>query len=219
MSPTFDSLNNLTQENVEQILNILESGDDVSSCLANCSNQGQCMFIDETYACECEEYFIGESCQTDIRPCYQSERCLHNGTCVDAFNFTSFECQCPENGLYYGLYCEFVRDLCENVTCFMHGNCIQIQNETQCKCFNGFEGEMCEIESSSLKAVKSVKSATTVICLVFILTFVLLVIGNDLLRFLKIGNEKIDMNEWRYEKFHGTKAKSRKNKKAKLNSV
>jgi hypothetical protein len=63
-----------------------------------------------------------------------------------ALNLTSFTCQCPENGLFYSLYCENVKNLCQNVTCSSHGYCTQRQSETKCKCNNRYEGEVCEIE-------------------------------------------------------------------------
>ncbi len=95
------------------------------------------------------------------------------------------------------------RNLCENVTCSSHGNCIQSQNQTKCKCFNGFEGDKCEIESNSVKVVKSVQWLSTTICIVTISLLWLIFIGSDVLDYLKIGSEHIDMDKWRREKFHG----------------
>ena len=40
----------------------------------------------------------------------------------------------------------------------------------------------------------------------------MLIIGSDVLDYLKIGDEHIDMNEWRREKLHGEKAKAKKRK-------
>ena len=36
-----------------------------------------------------------------------------------------------------------------------------------------------------------------------------LFIGSDVLSYLKIGHERIDMNEWRFEKFHGLNRRKR----------
>jgi hypothetical protein len=146
---------------------------------------------------------MGKSCQTDKRPCSQANKCLNNGTCINSQDLKSSSCKCVENGLYYGEYCENMRNLCENVTCSLHGNCIQNQTDTKCKCYNGFKGEKCEIEGNTVKVVKNVQWTTTIICIVSISTFWLLVIGSDLLDFLNIGSEHIDMNEWRREKLHG----------------
>jgi hypothetical protein len=185
---------------------------DISSCLSNCSNQGVCKLTNQTYICECYEYFIGVACQTDARPCSQSNKCLNNGTCVDSLDLTSSSCKCPQNGLFYGQYCENRRNLCENVTCSSHGYCIQSQNTstiTQCKCLSGYKGDNCEIESNTVKLVKNVQWSTTAICIAVILTFWTLVICSDILDFFKIGHDHIDMNEWRSEKFHGLNRKKR----------
>jgi hypothetical protein len=189
---------------MQELLNIIQSNSDISACLANCSNHGVCkLSANQTYICECNENYIGKSCQTDKRPCSRSNKCRNNGTCINSLDITSSSCQCPENGLIYGKYCENMRNLCENVTCSSRGNCIQNQTDTQCKCFTGFRGDKCEIEGNTVKVVKNVQSTSTIICIVCISTFWLLVIGSDVLDFLKIADEHIDMNEWRREKFHG----------------
>jgi hypothetical protein len=193
---------------MQQILNILESNNDVSSCLSNCSNQGVCKLSNNTYICECSPSFKGKSCQTDDRPCSQSNKCLNNGTCINSFDLTSSTCKCPQSGVFYGEYCENVKNLCENETCSLHGYCHQQQSEIKCKCFKGFNGDKCELESNEVKAVKSVQWTTTIICIVCIVIFWILTIGNDVLDFFKIGSEDIDINEWRREKFHGKEVKS-----------
>ena len=205
---------------MQQIINILVSSKDISSCLSNCSNQGVCkLSINQTYMCECNGNFQGKSCQTDNRPCSQSNKCLNNGMCVNSLNLTSFSCTCPEGGPFYGQYCENMINLCENETCSMHGYCTQIQSEIQCKCYNGFEGENCEIESSSVKAVKNVQWTTTIIAILFLALFWIVIISNDLLNFFKIGHKRVDINEWKSEKMHGEKDKPKKTKKKKKNEV
>jgi len=154
---------------------------------------------------------MGKSCQTDERPCSQSNKCLNNGTCINSLDLTSFTCQCPQNGVFYGRYCENMRNLCENVTCSSHGYCTQSQSETTCKCYNGYEGDKCELESSAVKAVKSIQWTTTIISVLFIATFWIIIVSNDLLNFFKIGHERIDINEWKSEKIHGEKSKPKKN--------
>jgi hypothetical protein len=198
---------------LQQILNILKSDIDVNSCLSNCSNQGVCTLKNQTYVCECYANFIGKSCQTDERPCSQSNKCLNNGTCINSLDLTSYSCQCPQNGPYYGEYCENMRNLCETKTCSFHGYCTQNQSATKCKCNKGYEGDKCEVELNAVKVVKNVQWTTTIICIVCILIFWLLVIGSDVLDYLKIGDEHIDMNEWRHEKLHGYKRKKAAPKK------
>ena len=115
-APSFNNLNNLTAGNLQQIKDLLQSQSDLSSCLANCSNRGVCKLdlLKHVYYCECDDFFTGNLCQSDIRPCTRSNKCLNNGTCLN-INLTLTSCQCPENGLYYGQYCENRRNLCENV--------------------------------------------------------------------------------------------------------
>ena len=211
---SFENLFNMTQANMQQLLIILESDSDISSCLANCSNQGICKLDPQflKYICVCNANFMGKSCQTDKRPCSQANNCLNNATCINSLDLTSSSCQCPENGLFYGQYCETMRNLCENVTCSLHGYCLQSLNKTKCKCFNGYEGDKCEIESNSVKLVKSVQWTTTTICIFSICLLWLIFIGSDILDYLKIGDEHIDMNEWGREKLHGEK-KAKQNTK------
>ena len=207
LNPSFQNLNNLSPANLQEVINILQSNSDISACLSDCSNHGICKFSkNQTYVCECNEFFKGKSCQTDQRPCStQMNKCLNNGTCVNSANLTSFSCECPLNGLYYGQYCENMRNLCENVTCSEHGNCIQNKNETKCKCFKGFEGDECEVESSSIKLVKNFQWSSTIICIVCIVSFWIVIIGSDLLDYFKMGHEQIDINEWKREKLYGEK--------------
>ncbi len=158
---------------------------------------------------------MGKSCQTDERPCSQSNKCLNNGTCINSLDLTSSSCQCPQNGPFYGQYCEIMRNLCVNETCSSHGYCKQTQSETKCKCFNGYEGDKCEIESNSLKIVKSVQWLSTTLCIITISLSWLIFIGSDILGYFKIGSEHIDMNEWRREKLHGKSEKRKTFKKTK----
>jgi hypothetical protein len=182
---------NLTQANIQQLIDILQSNADINACLLNCSNQGVCKLNTQTlkYFCECSQYFIGTSCQTDERPCSQSNKCLNNGTCINSLDLTSFTCQCPQNGPFYGQYCENTINLCENVTCSLHGYCLQSQNKTKCQCLNGYEGEQCELESNTIKVVKNVQWTTTIICIICIVTFIILILGNDFFNFLKAGQK------------------------------
>ena len=212
-TPSFGSLSNLTQSNLQLILEILKSNSDVTSCLSNCSNQGVCkLSTNKTYICECNANFMGKSCQTDERPCSQANRCLNNGTCINSLDLTSSSCQCPQNGPFYGQYCENMRNLCENVTCSSHGYCSQSQSETKCKCYVGYDGDKCEIVSSSVRVVKSIQWTTTIICILCILIFWMMIVGSDVLGYFKIGHERTGMNEWRREMLYGEpKKKKRKN--------
>ena len=45
--------------------------------------------------------------------------------------------------------------------------------------------------------------STTIICIVILALAWFLFIGSDVLSYLKIGHERIDINEWRREKYYG----------------
>ncbi len=178
----------------------------MSSCLNNCSNQGQCKLdpITHKYICECNPNFMGKSCQTNTNPCNRWNPCLNNATCLYV-NTASLECKCPSSGLYYGEYCENRINLCENVTCSSNGYCYLPQNQTQtkCKCNNGFSGETCDLESNTIKQLRYFQWTSTIICIVCIFTFWILIGGSDVLDYFRIGDEHINMNEWRREKYYG----------------
>jgi hypothetical protein len=199
------NLNNLTQTESQALLNILQSSTDMNSCLMNCSNQGICKLDSSTqrFICDCNANLMGKSCQTASRPCMRWNPCLNNATCLNV-NSTSLECKCPSNGLYYGEYCENRINLCENVTCSSKGYCfVQNQTQTKCKCNNGYNGEACELESNTIKQLKTFQWTSTIVCIICIIIFWTLIVGSDVLDYLKIGHEKIDMNEWRREKYYG----------------
>jgi hypothetical protein len=150
---------------------------DLNGCLQNCSSSGICLINSGIIYCECFEYFTGSACQLDMRPC-ASNPCLNNSTCVN--NFTeetySFECQCQNT--YYGMNCERQIDLCQNVTCNNHGYCSIEQNEGRCKCFTGYYGDKCEIESAYVKFVQSVQLTSSIICFIVIGVSVFLIVLN-----------------------------------------
>ena len=193
---------------MEKILELFQTPDlDLNACLSNCSNNGKCHLDSQTrqYLCKCISTNMNKLCQLIDGICAQSHICLNGGFRLSLNN--SCSCQCPDNGLFYGKNCELRRNLCENRTCSFNGYCTQIQNETQCKCFNGYGGETCQYESISLKLHKSVQSTSTIICIIFICLFWMLIFTSDLMNYFKMGNEngRFDMNEWRFEKHHGFK--------------
>jgi hypothetical protein len=184
-------------DSLKEILDILSSEDyDLTGCLVNCTNQGLCMLDSSIrrYICKCSTFYIGSSCQTDTRPC-STMPCLNNGTCVNKNNFSqilmdtdkeeNFECVCNSD-FFYGQYCEIRVDLCLNKTCSMHGYCsIQTQtNEAKCNCFDGFSGSECEFENIKARIVRdSLKYTSLVAFLASIITFVIFIVGNDVMNF------------------------------------
>ena len=216
----FGNLNNLNQSNMKTILDLLESNQyDMSSCLSNCSNQGICSFdgLTQQYICQCNTGFLGKSCQTDERPCSRSQ-CLNNGTCLN-LNETMYECRCS-SGIFYGEFCQYKKNICENTTCSQNGYCLVNEVSSYCKCFKGFSGNDCEQEDSSVKALKNFQLTSTIICIIFLSSVWVIVSSSDLLNYLDIGSEHIDMDEWRREKLHGKELiKKKKQKKIKKKIV
>jgi hypothetical protein len=172
---------NFAQLNSSQIIGILNSNFDLSGCIVNCSNNGQCQFdsLINNFFCSCNSvYLSGYACQIDSRPC-SSNPCLNNGTCVDystsskynissilGKNYSSFNCLCDEN--YKGTYCESKIDVCQNETCSNNGNCIDLNNKAKCECFSMYSGEKCESESNELKTVKKIISLASILAIVII---------------------------------------------------
>ena len=133
VSPSFDNIHNLTN----QTLLFLQSPTcNLNSFLVNFFNQNTCS---------------------------NSNKCLNGGKCIDTVNKTSYACQCPDNEyLYFGENCQNQRNFCTNVTCSMHGYCIQNQSLIQWKCFKDFKGNSCEHVATALIIVKGVQLSTTI---------------------------------------------------------
>ena len=175
---------------------------DISGCLINCSNHGSCVF-DQTLnkiSCACDEFYQGASCETDIRPC-SSSPCLNGAICEDLItdNSSSFFCLCAD--LYEGISCENRINVCFNETCSNHGNCLDVHGNATCKCFSGYQGEFCEIESASLKAVRRVIKATSVIAILCIILFYTIIILMDLHRIFFIEKRRLLRRQPRYSQF------------------
>lgn len=169
---------------------------DLSSCLANCSNQGVCFLNSENkYACKCDKFKIGVACQSDTRSC-ASGPCLNNATCTNINNETTFMCTCQSN-LYVGIHCENKVNLCTNSTICTpsQGYCIMNETQPSCKCFAGYTGAYCEIMSTSLAVRKSVISVTTIITITVLVSFVVLVIFFDYTKYCLTKKRKKNFKE------------------------
>ena len=162
---------------------------DLSACLADCSNQGVCVLSQEKYICKCNQFRTGLSCQSDTRPC-SSNPCLNNGTFSSLKNETSFECIC-QSALFYGPNCENKHDLCLNNTeiCIKNQGTCQM-NETQafCKCFNDYTGVNCEIMSTSMVVEKSIISASSIIAIVVMVSYITIILCFDYTKYCLMKN-------------------------------
>nr|XP_031840166.1 sushi, von Willebrand factor type A, EGF and pentraxin domain-containing protein 1-like isoform X1 [Nomia melanderi] len=133
-----------------------------------CLNGGQCVREDDSFSCDCPEYYVGEQtnfcisrfsidrihleeissgskCEQFRNPC-DSSPCLHEGVCNvqnlgnGAVNYT---CTCDSG--YSGRNCELRIDECALNPCRNNGSCTSTENDYSCECHGGFEGEFCEI--------------------------------------------------------------------------
>ena len=164
---------------------------DLSSCLANCSNQGICILnSNKQFMCQCNLFKTGAACQNDLKPC-SSGPCLNGGICNDTINGTTFQFTCKEN-LFFGIHCENKLDLCINSTlCVTHqGYCIINGTQPTCKCKIGYSGVSCEIVSSSLAVTKSIINAATIITILVFVSLIALIVFFDVSKYFLIKNKK-----------------------------
>ncbi|RNA40014.1 neurogenic locus notch -like protein [Brachionus plicatilis] len=178
--PKFDSLDDLESD---QAANLLTSKMDIGDCLSNCSNNGKCILENNKFQCECDSFYIGPSCETDVRPC-SSNPCLNNSTCKNQMSERKYLCECQKNTqsnsyLYYGFSCENKVDVCKNETCSSKGNCVDIDNKPKCECFYLYSGDYCEIESQTQKTIKKAIKTSSIIAIIFIATIFLFFIILD----------------------------------------
>jgi len=179
------------------MLDILQNYDgDLTSCLLNCSNNGACYLdsVESIFKCSCDTYFVGASCQTDVRPC-SFNPCINNSTCVNNQRPSGdwyFSCDCQK--YYTGLHCENKINICENETCSSNGNCYDNSNVATCKCFQLYEGPKCEKRSQKLIVIKGAIRSASIIAIVtiiaFFIFFILMDISNCLMNKKKLSQPK-----------------------------
>ena len=172
---------------------------DLTGCLRNCTNQGECKLdpITQKLYCECNPYFMGSSCEYNVDPCAKWP-CLNNGTCTPTLNDTSssIKCQCTKS--YYGINCENKINMCTNQTCSFNGYCISNGTVNQCICFTYYYGFNCENETAFVRVIQMVQIISLIIFLVFTVTFVTLIIVNDVLNLIGIKNKThVDLKAWK----------------------
>jgi len=114
------------------VLLMLHHQSDIIPCLNSCTHNGKCVVNEHSrLVCKCHEFFTGEACQTDIRPC-SVYSCLNNGTCFNNMTSTppSFYCECSRSKnnetLFTGKYCHKKINICRNRTCSLKGKFLLI---------------------------------------------------------------------------------------------
>ena len=188
----------------EEVVSILNSDYDFSSCIVNCSNNGVCKYAgNKTFSCQCKANYAGQTCQQNTLPCSYSP-CLNNGTCIDNSTYSSsstnltYICECDE--FYYGTNCEYKVDVCANETCSGNGNCADENDVATCTCFSLYSGTHCEIESSQRKTIQAISSTTTVIAIITLAVLYALFILSDLLDWLCLSKNKFKPTRIRVKK-------------------
>jgi hypothetical protein len=191
--------NQLDLTNIFLINNLLTlNNQDITACLANCSNNGVCQLDPSTQKllCACDQYFTGSKCNIDTRPCSYGP-CLNNATCTNT-NLTTFGYLCECNEFYTGTNCETQIDLCQNETCSSNGKCGIVDNKPKCKCFQYYSGDKCQAVDQSLVTIKNIISTTSIIAIILIISFYLLVILSDLSKYVFCVKD----DGFKYEKYH-----------------
>lgn len=156
----------------------------LDSCLMNCSNHGICTYENNEIVCSCDEFYRGEACEEDTRPCSKQNTCL-NGNCTDLIvgdQVRGYNCNCHE--LYEGRHCQYKKKVCDGFNCG-NGLCIPLtESSVKCLCFMGYTGQYCDLKQGDLKkrdlAAKSVTIAS-VLLIAFFLSLLFLIDG---LRFI-----------------------------------
>jgi hypothetical protein len=166
-----DPMAEVMNTNPQLMLNMLSlPNQDLTGCLSNCSNRGVCgINADNKFGCKCEEFFVGDSCQTDTRACSYTP-CKNNANCSEVIvpnQPNSFNCTCT-SALYYGLRCENKINVCINTTCSGHGACFDNSSIPTCRCFNNYFGNDCEKKSETLKAIQQTISVTSYVAVSFL---------------------------------------------------
>ena len=101
------------------------------------------------------------------------------GTCkFNPSTSLGFDCTCQN--LYYGEHCEYKTNICANETCSTHGYCLDVGRRALCKCFYGYEGELCEIKSDKLKKIETQTDIIGIGCWIYVAVFIALLAAYQL---------------------------------------
>ena len=162
------------------MIDLLQSPKDIVACLLNCSNNGVCQNdSNENYFCSCFDNYSGYSCDNDLRKCSKIQ-CLNNGTCINLINESNYDFNSTCKFPYYGRNCQSKQNLCKKITCSNQGICHTNETTYYCKCFNGYSGQLCEIQSSQAKTIQAISNGSAYISIIFIVIFFILILLLDI---------------------------------------
>ena len=173
--------------NSTAILSIMSGNSaDLSGCLVNCSNNGDCEYMNGTFSCFCKQNYQGNACQTFYNPC-STYPCLNNGTCVlvpmsSNPDVLDFVCKCNST-LFAGARCQLPIDYCGNRTCNGHGHCMSEDGKAVCQCVQYYYGTDCEQVETTVIVTEKVKTFSTTFTAVSMAAIYSVGIFFDVLRF------------------------------------
>nr|XP_024214483.1 protein crumbs [Halyomorpha halys] len=127
----------------------------VNECESSPCQYGTCSDLVDGYTCDCEEGFEGTLCEIEINECERYTPCVH-GVCHDGR--ANYMCEC--NPKYGGKNCSVELTGCNKNECLNGGKCKPyLENETihkfNCTCPYGFQGPICEKETTMFYDGKS----------------------------------------------------------------
>lgn len=98
-------------------------------------------------------------------------QCLYDGICTNLIEESNYDFNCTCKFPYYGKNCQLKQNLCKEITCSNQGICYTNETTYYCKCFNGYSGQLCEIQSSQAKTIKTISNLSAYISIIFILLY------------------------------------------------
>lgn len=117
-------------------------------CAENPCVHGSCQADGDSFTCDCEMGYRGDTCEIDIDDC-KDDPCTH-GTCIDGV--ASFQCDCGDTG-YTGELCETLIQNCAQTPCLNGGVCTDVGASRTCDCTGtGTTGTSCEVDINECNA-------------------------------------------------------------------
>jgi hypothetical protein len=124
----------------------------IDDCLGVDCGTGTCVDGVTNYTCDCDAFYSGDHCETDIDECSLSGPegfpChVYFGDCTNTEG--GYECVCKPGyegeGIYDGIICSEI-DECASDPCQNGGNCTDAFMNYTCACDSGWEGYDCDID-------------------------------------------------------------------------